>query len=204
MTPATGCRNMTRSNDGPLLDLLDCVLEDEEGEKTRFGDLVERIEERGYGPLIAFLSAFVVLPTGAIPGVPALIGVMLVLMGGQMLLGRPLWFPRKLKDIEIETSKVETALDKARPWAKRLEKLLSNRLHAVCQGPVARRLTALCILASGAIMVPLGFVPGAPFALGLSAMILGIGTTVRDGVWVCIGYVLFAVGGYLALQFTVI
>ena len=193
---------MTQS-DAPLLKTLDTVLDDNDGDTVRFGDLVHRVEERGYGPLIAFLAAFVALPTGAIPGVPALIGVMLILLGGQMLIGSRLWFPSKLEDIEIETEKVHNAIEKARPWAERLESFVTNRLSALCTGPVSKRLTALCIVGCGAIMVPLGFVPFAPLVLGLSALVLGIGITARDGVWVAAGYALFVAGAFVALRATV-
>ena len=191
---------MTDDTASPLRDTLDAILDETSGETVRFGKLLEAAQERGYGPMIAFLSAFAVLPTGAIPGVPAIIGLCLILLGVQMAIGRPPWFPERLKRIEIPSEKLHAAFEKAKSWIAKIETVVRPRIEGFCDGPIAKRLTALCIVACGAVMIPLGFIPFAPLVLGLSGLTLGIGIAARDGVWAIAGYVLFAVGGYLAYQ----
>ena len=191
---------MANTSDSPLRDTLDAILDETSGESVKFGKLIDAAQERGYGPLIAFLSAFAVLPTGAIPGVPAIVGLCLILLGLQMAIGRPPWFPGRLKQIEIPSEKLHAAFDKAKGWVSKIESFVKPRIEGLCNGPIAKRVTALCIVACGAVMIPLGFIPFAPLVLGLTGLTLGIGIAARDGVWTIAGYLLFAVGGYVAYQ----
>lgn len=192
-------------SDDPLLDTVQKLANEAEKADSdpTFSDLLDRAEERGYGPLIATLSAFVILPTGAIPGVPAIIGVALLLIGGQMLAGRASpWFPHRLRTFEIDGDRLYTALQKARRWADRLSALLSQRLHVLTNGPIATRLTALIVIASALIMIPLGFVPGLPLVFGATLLLVGLGITARDGLIALLGYAVFAVGCWLAWHYT--
>ncbi|MFN2306631.1 MAG: exopolysaccharide biosynthesis protein, partial [Paracoccaceae bacterium] len=72
----------------PLLDTIECVSDDAVGDTVKLGTMLDDVAERGYGPLVMFLSAFVILPTGMIPGVPAIIGLALLYVACPMVLGR--------------------------------------------------------------------------------------------------------------------
>ena len=188
----------------PLLDTVEDVEHEaeEEGEDLTFGDLLDRIEERGYGPLIMFLSAFVILPTGMIPGVPAVIGIALLLIGGQMLIGRDHpWFPKFIKNFNVDGDKLDRALDKAKPWAEKLSFLLKERFCALATGTVANRAAALVVVLSALIMIPLGFIPGLPLVFGVNLLLLGLGITGRDGLVTLAGYIAFAIGVYVAIRY---
>lgn len=184
-----------------LLDALNSVSRKTDGDTSRLGDILDALEERGYGPLIMVLSTFVVLPTGMIPGVPAMVGLCLILLGVQVFLGkaRP-WFPARLEAFELSDDRLARTVELARPWAKRLSALLTQRLGPLTGGPVSNRLIALCICLAGGVMVPLGFVPGLPLGLGLATLLLGLGVTVRDGLVVALGYGVFAIGVWFAMQ----
>lgn len=187
-----------RSN--PLLDTIECVSDDAVGDTVKLGTMLDDVAERGYGPLVMFLSAFVILPTGMIPGVPAIIGLALLYVAGPMVLGRtsPV-FPKRLRSFEVETRKVQKSVEKARPWARRINYVLKPRMTGLTTGRVATRITGLAVVLSGVIMIPLGFIPMLPFILGLTTLVLGLGLTARDGVLILIGYALFAVGLYFAM-----
>ena len=186
------------SGSSTLVDTLDAVREEADGDTVPLGDILDRIEERGYGPLVMVLSAFVILPTGMIPGVPAIIGICLILLGGQMLLGkdRP-WFPSRIEKFDVDCDKLRKSVDTARPWADRLSALLRQRLSALTNGPVANRVAALFIVMAGLIMVPLGFIPTLPAVLGLSMLLLGLGITARDGLVVLGAYAIYILACYL-------
>ena len=185
------------SDHDPLLQTLDAVREQTESDVTCFGDIVDAIEERGYGPLIMVLSAFVILPTGAIPGVPAVVGVALLLIAGQLLWGRDApWLPQWLRRFEIDNDTLNSATDAARPWAERLSALLRHRLSVLTNGPVANRVVALCVVAASLALIPLGFIPFIPMALGAALFLLGLGMTARDGLVIALGYAAFALALY--------
>ncbi|MBS1304189.1 exopolysaccharide biosynthesis protein [Loktanella sp. SALINAS62] len=184
--------------DQPLLDTLDAVRDEAHGSSVPLGQLLEHIQERGYGPLIAVLSAFVILPTGAIPGVPAVIGIVLVLLGGQMIMGwrRP-WFPDWIENFDIDCDKLQTSVTKARPWAERLDFFVGPRMAGLATGTAALKGAALCIIFAGLLMIPLGFIPFLPASLGLSCLLLGVGITARDGLLIGAGYTIFLAGAYM-------
>lgn len=189
---------MTEHN--PILDVLEDLRKQTDTDQTCFGDIVDGVEERGYGPLIMVLSAFVILPTGAIPGVPAVIGLALLLIAAQLLWGRDVpWLPDRLRRFEIDNDTLKTAVDKARPWAERLSKIVRRRLTFLCNGPVANRAISLCVVLASVAMIPLGFIPFMPMVLGVSLFILGIGMTARDGAAIAIGYAIFGTALYVAL-----
>ena len=186
-----------------LLDTLEAVNEAADGDTVAMGDIIDCLQERGYGPLITMLSAFVALPTGAIPGIPAVIGLCLLLIGLAMILGKTSpWFPGFIRRFEVDSDRLRSAVDKARPWARRLRGVLTPRLTVLSRGPVANRIAALCVILAALIMMALGFVPFLPLVLGLALVLPGLGITARDGVVVLIAYAIVAAGCTMAWTFT--
>ena len=182
-----------------ILETLETIRKDAEGDTVTFGKLLDDIQERGYGPLIMVLSAFVILPTGMIPGVPAFVGIALLLIAGQMFLGRAKpWFPQRLKNIDLDTDKIKTSVDKARPWAEKLGKLLSPRLTWATKGTLALQVAAGCIAMAAFMMVPLGFIPFLPMILGAACLLIGLGITSRDGAVALAGYAVFLIAFVVA------
>ena len=189
-------------SDEPLLDTVEDVEDEAEkaGDRLTFGDILDRVEERGYGPLITILSAFVILPTGMIPGVPALVGTCLLLIGAQMLASKDHpWFPRFIRNMRIDGEKLDRALEAGKPWAGRLSALLRQRLCGLVNGPVSTRVAALVVVMSALVMIPFGFIPGLPLVFGGTLVLLGIGITARDGLVLLVAYAIFGTGLWLAL-----
>ena len=188
------------SDHGPILDTLDDVRNQAGGDTTQFGELVDAVEERGYGPLIMVLSAFVMLPTGAIPGVPAVIGLALLLIAAQLLWGRDApWLPERLRKFDMDNDKLKQAVETARPWAKRVSSVVRPRLSVLTNGPLANRAISLCVVLASLAMIPLGFIPFVPMALGLALFLLGLGMTARDGAVIGMGYAVFAAAIWISL-----
>ena len=108
-----------------IVELLD-EMYDEQSEKTSLGKVVERFEDRGFGPLLLMPALIALLPTGAIPGVPTLCGLTLFFICIQVAVGRKSpWLPKVLKEKEVSSDKLESAIDKAKPYAQKTEKLFS-------------------------------------------------------------------------------
>lgn len=181
------------SDGGALSDVIEKLIEAAEGEKVRFGEIVEALGERGFGPLLLALSAFLVLPTGAIPGIPAVVGLALLLLMGQLILGRRSpWIPKWLANFRIDAETLRKSGRTARPWGRRLGRILSPRMQFLAQ----EKVIAVVSLLSSAIVITLGFVPLLPMVFGFNLMLLGMALVARDGLAALLGY-LVSLGGLI-------
>lgn len=181
-----------------ILDTLDAKAGTED---LTLGGLVAELGARGFGPLFVLLGGLVALPTGAIPGVPAVVGLSLILLAGQLMLGwRTPWLPRRLRERPIGREALHGALRRSRPLAARLGKVLRERLVFMAAGPVALRVAAAAVMLAGALMIPIGFIPLLPLLLGVPVLAIGLGLMARDGLFVCFGLGAFAAPAWLVLR----
>ena len=77
----------------------------------------------------------------------------------------------------------------SRPWARRLRPILATRATALIDGALPARMMGAILLATGAVMFVIGFIPGLPFTLAGHVLLFGLGLTARDGVLVGLGFV---------------
>jgi len=182
-----------------IADLLD-EMYDENSDKTSLGKVIERFEDRGFGPLLLVPALVALLPTGAIPGVPTICGITLFFICIQVAIGQKSpWLPRTLKEKEVDSDKLESAIDKAKPYVRKTEKLLKPRLTFLSDTPAKNVIAAYCAIAA-LCMIPL---EALPFAVALPAFALcitALGMTNRDGVFLAIGMTLQLGTGYLVFK----
>ncbi len=161
---------------------------DENGEVS-FGDIIESLRGKGFGAFFIAPAMIVVLPTGAIPGIPAICGALLLVIAVQIILGRKHpWIPKKIKDIRFSQSKYKSAICKAKPYAEKIDKFIRPRFQIMTKGKMKRLGALVCIALSVAIMV-IGFIPMAPALFGSAILWFGIGFASHDGLLVTIGYI---------------
>ena len=55
-----------------LTDVLNKIHKSEDGDKIKVEQILDTFKHRGYGPLLLVPALISILPTGAIPGVPAI------------------------------------------------------------------------------------------------------------------------------------
>ena len=99
---------------------MDDLLDKTTGEVS-VGDVVNKFESRGFGPLLLLPALIALLPTGAIPGVPSICGVTLCIICLQIAFGdeHP-WLPAVLKNRSLIqkagkcSRKVQTLRSKSR------------------------------------------------------------------------------------------
>jgi hypothetical protein len=132
-----------------------------------------------------------------VPGLTFLTTALVLIVAGQMTLGlkRP-WMPRKALETKVPEKHLLSFLDKAEPWAKRIDKLLKPRLEFLAAPPFANVIGLLCV-AAALVTIPLGFVPFLPFFPSLAILLFGLGITAKDGLLLLLGAGAF--GGSLAL-----
>ena len=151
-----------------IVKLLDDIY-DETSDKTQLGEIINRFEDRGFGPLLFVPALIALLPTGAIPGVPTLCGLVLFFICIQVAIGRrnP-WLPKALTQKEVSSDKLESAIDKAKPYFKKTEKLLKPRMTVLSNSPAKNIIAGYCAIAA-LCMIPL---EALPFAVALPALAL--------------------------------
>jgi hypothetical protein len=176
-----------------LISTLDVLDADDEDARRTVGDLVDRLERRGFGPILIALSGFLLLPTGMIPGAPAVVGLLMLLTGGQMLFGlRTPWLPGRLREIEAPTGLMNAAVRRTRPMVHRLRWLVAARLSPLVENAVMARAIALGVMCAGLIVIPFGFIPFLPFVVSLPVLCFGVGLAARDGLFALAGFAAFA------------
>lgn len=182
-----------------IVELMDNMYS-ESGDTTSLGEVIERFEDRGFGPLLLMPALIALLPTGAIPGVPTLCGITLFFICLQVAIGKSSpWLPTLIKNKEVSIHKLDSAVEKAKPYAQKAEKLLKPRLTFLSHTPSKNIIAAYCAIAS-LCMIPLEVLP---FAVALPAFALcvtALGVTNRDGVFLIIGMLLQLGTGYLVVK----
>lgn len=165
----------------------------EGSERVAVRDILDAFANRLFGPLLAVPGLILVSPLGAIPGAPGLAAVLVVLVAGQLALGRDWpWMPRWISQRWVERERVIAGLDRARPVAQRVDRVIRPRYERLVSPPMPRVLAGLCMLL-GVSLVPLGFIPFAVAIPGMAMMLLGLALIARDGLAASIG-LLFAAG----------
>lgn len=183
-----------------LCDLLERIAGAGEGEQHVSVELVlEEVGRRSFGPIMLAAGLVTLAPlVGDIPGVPTLMGVLVVLTAGQMLVGRDwIWLPGWLLERSVDRSKLETAVGWLRRPARIVDRVIGRRLQGVLAMGGNRVLAAACLLV-GAIMPALEFIPFSATVAGLVLTLLGLALVARDGLLALIALTLMA-GGLVLL-----
>ncbi len=155
------------------------------GERVSLGDIDAAMQDRAFGLLMLVFALPNLLPV-SIPGMSAVTGLPLVLIGFQLLAGasKP-WLPSWLARRSFPRTEFARFLSRALPWLERIEKLLRPRLAGMTRRGVERFLIgglAVVLAATLALPIPFGNMLPA-FALVLFAL----GLLERDGVAVLAG-----------------
>jgi len=173
-----------------LTGMLDRLRRDVDGDSISLGDVVAHFESRGFGPLLLIPAIVATLPTGAVPGVPAVCGVFIALISIQIVFGKSHpWLPKWLRDRSIDHAKFDRAFDKAKPWTRRIDRLLQPRLEVFTR-ETGTRVAAVVAVLLGGLMVPLEAIPMAVAIPGCSIVAFGLGLSAKDGLLTLIGLVI--------------
>jgi hypothetical protein len=144
--------------------------------------VLQKIGRRSFGPLLLVAGLITAAPLiGDIPGVPTLMGLLVLLTAGQLLLGRQrFWLPRFILERSVPDSTLRKVLDRLQRPARFLDRLFQPRLMLLSTGPGVYLIAVACLLI--ALIMP--FLEAIPFsANGAAAALIAFGLSliVRDG-----------------------
>ncbi len=157
-----------------------------EGERISVGDIADALDARAFGlaTLIFSLPSIVPMP----PGVPTVVGVALLIVSIQMVLGRhELWLPRFMARHSFPRASMVGAMEWFAPRLRAVERIARPRLLFLT-GKAGTVLVGIVVLVMAVVLI-LPLPPGGNFPPALACAVLGMGLAERDGVIVLIGLV---------------
>jgi hypothetical protein len=173
---------------GDILDRLEQIARDE-GEVS-LGKVVEALGNRSHGPFLLIPALIDISPVGGIPGLPTLLGAVIILVAAQMLLGRKhLWLPGFLARRSLSPEKTCKTTAKLRGLARFLDRWFHGRMPRLTKGTFVRVAAGLCILLALTVP-PLELLPFATTAPMAAIAAFGLALLVRDGLLMIIATVL--------------
>jgi hypothetical protein len=147
-------------------------------------DLIADLGGRGRAGLILIFAFPNVLP--APPGLSGVLGLPLLYLSVQMMLGRVPWLPGFIGDRSMPRDRFAQLVERLGPWLARAERLLRPRWSLIVSHGAERVLGGLCLVLAAVLALPIPFGNMLPaFAICLIAL----GILERDGVWVAAGTV---------------
>ncbi len=181
----------------PLTDIIDDIVDDAEDGELTLGHILDDLNDRSYGPLFFVLGLIILLPIGAIPGVPIVIGAVLIILAAQFVFGlRHPWMPERFRHLSVSEEKARDARQKVAPFLRFIDRIVDTRLTWIVSKPL-RIFAALSIIFLSLTMVPLEVIPFGVAAPGAAVVAFGLAITARDGLLMLIA--LGFVGGTLYL-----
>jgi len=159
-------------------ELLRTALDSTSGETITLGEFLDTIGERAFGFVILILALpnFIPVPIG----VGGVMGVLIIFVGLQMLLGleHP-WLPKKLRDRGISRASVEKFVKRLTPLLRWLERICKPRLEKLAEHPGHRVTGLLLVLVGVALALP---IPFTNYVFGLLLVVYAVALIERDGV----------------------
>ncbi|WP_144959260.1 exopolysaccharide biosynthesis protein [Pseudomonas oryzihabitans] len=143
--------------------------------------LIDAIGSRSFGPMILLPGVLAISPLTGIPGIATAIAVFVMLVSGQLLLGRDhFWLPRWVLQRSVSRGKLRKSLRLLQKPARWVDKVVKSRLRILTSRP-AHFVTALLCILIAATMPVLDLVPFANTTAGLALTSFALSLIARDG-----------------------
>lgn len=160
------------------------------GDAVSLGDLVRALRNRVFGLGILLFAIPNIFPMP--PGIPAAMGAVLMLLGGQLALGyNSIWLPKKLARRQIGRETLRKISERSVPWIQRFERFSKPRLDMFTTQTSARVVGAVVAVLGFVLLMPFPFLGNIP--PGVAACVLGLGLVERDGLIVLAGHLSSAI-----------
>lgn len=162
-----------------LSQILDEMAHDASRERVAIADLVRAMHGRAFGALLLVFAIPNALP--AIPGTSGILGMPLLFLTAQMMLGRLPWLPRFIAERGMARADFQGLVGRVNPWLDWADKLTAPRLQLLVE-PLAEKLVgAFALVLSIVLVLPVPFGNMLP---GFAICLIALGVLERDGLWV--------------------
>lgn len=182
--------------------LLDALKPEGDVDSVSVRDLIQKVGERAFAPLMLIPALILVTPISGIPTLPTLGGLLIMLIAVQDLFGRDhLWLPGFLMRRQLATDRLQSALDWLEKPAGWVDRHTDDRLGMLTRSPF-RQVALVIIVLITVAWPPLELLPMVTSIGAFAVSLLCIGMVTRDGAYVAAGYVFTA--AVVALSFTLV
>ncbi|PZX45977.1 hypothetical protein LX76_04738 [Cereibacter changlensis] len=162
--------------------MLEEVAADTNRDRVSVSDLVKVMDARAFGALLLLFALPNVLPMP--PGTSGILGLPLVYLSAQMMLGQSPWLPRFIASRSVARGDFAGLVARASPLLGRAERMLKPRLAPLTAPAAERVLGALCLVLSIVLLLPIPLGNMLP-AVAICGIAMGI--LERDGLWIAFG-----------------
>jgi len=162
-----------------LSDMLAAIAADTQRERVSIADLLASMDSRAMGALLLIFALPNVLPS--LPGTSGILGLPLIYLTSQMMLGRTPWLPKFIATRSLARRDFAALIDRMEPWLAWSERFLRPRLSLLVHERAERLIGLVALVLSVILMLPIPFGNMLP-ALAISLFALGL--MENDGVWV--------------------
>lgn len=185
--------------DNGLTAILETIRDDtEQGEQISVDELMTALNSRGYGPLLIGPAIITVLPTGAIPGVPAISALLIIFVSVQILMRhKKPWIPKRFKEASFSRKAFVSGIETVKPYTQKIDRLFYPRLQFLVRHEIQPLIAILCIIMSICIII-LGWIPFQAMLPASGILLLGLGLSAKDGLMVSISMAIMT-GSMIAL-----
>ena len=168
-------------NSTALTDTLKAITQSVEGDEISVGEVMNGIETRGFGPMLVVPALILLTPIGAIPGLPDVLGILILIISAQILIGRQYpWLPERLKRVSVDRAYFTRALELIEPSVRRVDRYIYPRLSFLTHRHIQPLIAMVAILLSLSILI-LSFIPLLVWIPAFGVLALGLGLTAKDG-----------------------
>jgi hypothetical protein len=165
-----------------LSTILTEIAADTSRDRVSVGDLLRTMHGRAIAALMLIFAFPNILPSP--PGTSGLLGLPLVYLTSQMLLGRLPWLPAFITNRSMTREDFSGLVSRVSPVLARAERLLTPRLPFLVNSGTERVIGGICLLLAVIVLLPIPFGNMLP---ALAICIFALGVLERDGVWILAG-----------------
>ena len=178
-------------------EILEKVGQKQKGGKTKISELMEDFHENGILLAMIFFSLPVAIPLPYPPGFTTVMGIPLMILSIQMLLGnKKVSLPQKINDYELKNSTLRDISDKVVPRLVSVEKYVKPRFSFAKSVYCEQFIGFISLLAAFSVALPIPLTNAIP-ALGIAVMALGLLN--RDGLVIIVGFFITVIGLLVAI-----
>ncbi|MZQ89127.1 exopolysaccharide biosynthesis protein [Frigidibacter albus] len=158
------------------------LAEDGTRERISVADLVQILQARAFGALLLVFALPNVLP--APPGTSGILGLPLLYLAAQMMLGIRPWLPPFISKRSMLREDFAALITRVTPILERAERLLVPRLPALSSPTAERIVGGLCLVLAIVLVLP---IPLGNMLPAFAICLIALGILERDGVWILAG-----------------
>ncbi|MGI2034771.1 exopolysaccharide biosynthesis protein [Rhizobium panacihumi] len=155
---------------------------DESRERISVGDILASMDDRAIAALIFVFSVPNCFPTP--PGTSSVLGIPLIFLTAQLMLGMKPWLPRLIADRSMTRADFAAMMARTQPWIIKAERMLQPRLQIFATPLAERLLGCLCLVLALVLALP---IPLGNMLPALALCIIAFGILEKDGVWTIAG-----------------